>query len=830
MNRPNDAVQLKHLDFFAEQTSGAISRLSQGGESSAVSNILDTLPATVDGGLWRDGNALQMKLGNYAFSFAPIDIAPLQQLSPTSLPITFSNKVITVNGFRFQMPFTVTDVQHGSILGSYVNLDTGDTENTVCASLATIESDGIVTDYIFTLNFLPQDYNYLRDGDIIAVTPLDTLPDNTNLLLFFEPSAFCGVGAPNLVAESSLSFEDWGYLYVTSGATDYVTRNGNLISNSFIFHAGTAKEIEIYDDNNCLADNFENLTTDKFSITVQSVTDYNTAHTDATITTDAQYVITVNISEDDVFNTTWRSNKSNAPPITFWPRDDATGKYYWNFTGVKMSKNEPAKLTAGNNEAEDGSTSYTYTAAGNTAGYTNDQTGNLGYKVEYRDNKGFSITGLVGGLSVVDGTIYKDRTYNADGTVKEEGTVVGNISGQKVTITNKSVIYYNSKTGKYSNVTLTDVDGDKRLFGFFFGNDIMTELNYSDPYLVRTDSGDYVFVNRAPLEYFSKAFKPPAVGSASAATTFTYVPAADPVVGDFSISGFDDLGDTLSVVGSDVLTAGGVSVANLDTVNFYSFNPYATAVANPQSGDTISSNAYKTRNSKISPTYSNPSIASVSGDSGAYSFATNSVNLEGWCELPTRTDDLYKQYGMLKFLSVNGTLSASISGFKDDLGTLRRFLNSLYSSAVSSDNEVACLRGDMLIIYNAALPDNPDDNSIIQFTSNPNNFSLFLANDVNVWNHYFGEFVNNGGGSYTFSASKSTVGWYLQDNTVRYHATELNGQSISLAGLRPDLGDLAFDEDGFIHSAAGGIVGKMSGSVITIYQYALLNTGTTFSV
>ena len=61
MSELDNVMKLKHLNYLSGQVADTI----------AAQKILDTVPASVDDGLWRDGNALKMKVGAFVATFCP---------------------------------------------------------------------------------------------------------------------------------------------------------------------------------------------------------------------------------------------------------------------------------------------------------------------------------------------------------------------------------------------------------------------------------------------------------------------------------------------------------------------------------------------------------------------------------------------------------------------------------------------------------------------------------------------------------------------------------------------------------------------------------------
>ena len=78
-------------------------------------------------------------------------------------------------------------------------------------------------------------------------------------------------------------------------------------------------------------------------------------------------------------------------------------------------------------------------------------------------------------------------------------------------------------------------------------------------------------------------------------------------------------------------------------------------------------------------------------------------------------------------------------------------------------------------------------------------------------------FTAGNAGTYTYNATGSTAGYDLYG----IDTAELNGKTFTLNNLRTDLGNLGFDNRGYVHATNGSTIGLMSGNTITLYDNAV---------
>ena len=560
MSELDNVTRLKDLNYLSEQAAGAI----------AAQKILDTVPATVDGGLWRDGNALKMKAGAYAVTFDAISLT----LIPTNLPITIDNNIVTVNGLQFQLTGFKTDLtaQNGLLFS----------DGSQCGVIAVNGSD-----YIFQMTFDALDVDNLQDGDTVSITALD---EGSNLTLIFEESNFFSVGEQKTskpFCSDTVDIDTECYTYIPAGKTNYVVQSDN---NSYSFYAGDFKEFWIYfsDMFNGVDDFVDRITnTNLFNIEVTPDTTTEVANT---------YNVTITINEALFAGTFWGNYNSDAKithandfTCIFIPKDtNATYKYKYVVTDANgtslLSVQEPATLGTATADNQNGGYKYTYKAAGFAKGYyANPSDQNfLYYRKADSDNNGFTITGLVEGLAVYGGTIYKqtdltsiteDGTVNADklasltsyGTIEFDVLFNNDIVG-KVILTNIDAIAKKTDGNGYCDVTLTDTLGDTSVFEVYFnGITISENKQYDDATftLVESDTEHdrYKYVGPAVKEYFTRDSKD-ATSTAGKQSSFTYSPSAAADI-QFEVDGLQTNLGSMSVV-DGFITKGAITLGSVN--------------------------------------------------------------------------------------------------------------------------------------------------------------------------------------------------------------------------------------------------------------------------
>lgn len=521
MSELDNVTRLKDLNHLSEQAAGAI----------AAQKILGTVPATVDGGLWREGNALKMKVGAYNATFDATNLAPI----PTNLPITISGNVVTVNGLRFQLNGFKNNLtaQNGLLFS----------DGTQCGVIAVNGSD-----YVFQMTFGALDTENLQDGDTVSISPLD----EGNVTLIFVESDLLSVGKQKFSNATisndiitTLDDEGGAYKYTTAGYTARLDANSAI---AYTYNAATTKNFGVW------ISFFESSESGAFKTAIGDADDPNlsvvvTANPDYTDGgTEPEFKVTIIVKEalfKDVTDWNDKTPEQKAfdyycmvVPITKNESDEekldyegvSNYKYEYkvydtNNKLLVMSVDENAHFDSGTADTN-GGYKYTYKADGWDSGYFANPSlaYELTYRPEARGNNGFEITGLIDGLVVYEynnvKNIYRksDIVGEDDKTIDESkvasATVYGtitqdNISNAKVTITNINAIA-TKENGDYCDVQLIDKAGDTPVFRLYFDSSLPTSTNmqYGLASFVAdtTDSigNTYTYVGSKAKGYFSK--------------------------------------------------------------------------------------------------------------------------------------------------------------------------------------------------------------------------------------------------------------------------------------------------------------------------------------
>ena len=492
-----------------------------------------------------------------------------------------------------------------------------------------------------------------------------------------------------------------------------------------------------------------------------------------------------------------------------------------DFPSSRFSQTLPVRFV----EVEQGS--YLFSAPEITPGFIQNAS-----TVTYKKAVGgdsFTLSGLRSGLTLLPSATV--NLYNICFFDKLVGTVDMTSYEAKVTINEKEAFPLDAVSHPVvSSITLSDNDPshDRYLFKLYL-DDKLTDPRANGEAASFLQDTVYFADTRAKYTYTPATFGwsfgnrketkiDGAVNRISSSYTFNAGGIPDPAITPFSIIGLRDGLTNLKI--DTTVTDGSITADDTQIATFHSKGKQIDLTAdalpvNISDGYCIDllSDIYSLYvvGTGIVPTLYSPIVSlSISGVNGSYSASVSSSG-----NYYVRHDNLKK----ITYRTSRSGATFAISGLRDDLGALS------YSQPnfTTSGNLTVAYFDDLTLFLTAdALPANPDSNSTVQFTANTGGFSLALADDVAKRDFSNESFTPLGNGSYLYSASGSTVGWYIDNGVVRYDPTDLNGSSHTFSGLRHDLGHLAFDDSGRILSDNCGVVGFRSGNSVTWYQHALL--------